>query len=80
MTYLRVQIATLLHQSANGEPKTIGQRELVLDKFRLCMTGMRVVPLVRADPSNHEHHHRDKDVRSQHIQPDLNSQRVHKGE
>ena len=80
MAYLGVQIATLLHQCTNGEPKTVGQRKLILDDFGACVTGMGIVPLVRADPRNHEHHHRDEDVRSQHVEPDLNSQRVHKGE
>lgn len=67
ITYLGIQIATLLHQGANGEPKAVGQRELILDHFGACVTGVRVVPFVGADPRDHEHHHRDEDVRGEHV-------------
>lgn len=79
--YLGVEVAALLHEGADGEPEAVGQGELVLDDLGPGrVAGMRVVPLVRAEPGDHEHRYRDEDVGGQRVQPDLDRQRVHERE
>ena len=79
-SHLGVQIRTLLHQRADGEPEAVADAELVLHGVAGRGAGVRVVPLVRADPRHHEHGERDQQVGGQHVQPYVHRQRVHEGE
>lgn len=42
-------IAALLHQRADREPERVEQREAVLQKLRVRVTGMGILPLVRRE-------------------------------
>ena len=42
-----VDVTALLHESPDGEPKRVGNRELVLHHVRLGVARVGVVPLVR---------------------------------
>ena len=52
----RVDVGTLLHQRADGEPERVRQREDVLEHGAVRVARVRVVPLVRAEPRQHVHH------------------------
>ena len=52
----RVDVGALLHQRADGEPERVGEREDVLEHGAVRVARVRVVPLVRAEPSQHVHH------------------------
>jgi hypothetical protein len=47
----RRNLRTLLHQTADGEPETVLKGELVLQFFWFLYAGIRIVPLIRADPA-----------------------------
>lgn len=76
--YLRVEIRALLHESANGEPKRIGESEIIFESLSLDSTGVRRLPLEGTEPCHHEYRNRHCDVRRQDVQPDLDRQWIHK--
>ena len=78
----RVDVAALLHQRADDEPERVGQRERVLEVEPRRVGNARppVVPLVRREPGQHEHGQAHRDVRAEHVEPDLRRQRVEEGE
>ena len=75
-----VHVRPLLHQSAHGEPETVGQVEGVLHLVRVRVARMRVVPLVRAEARQHEDGEADEQVGPDDVQPDLHGQGVEEGE
>ena len=62
-------LGTLLHNTANGEPKRILKRELIFEHFGLLDARIRIVPLGRAYPADYEQHHGYKYVSSDQIPP-----------
>lgn len=44
LNYLWIQVAALLHQGADGKPKTIRNRKLIFDDVIVNVTRMRIVP------------------------------------
>lgn len=78
--YLRVEPAALSEERAGDEPEAVAHAKLVLDDVAFGETGVGVVPLVGAESSHHEEGEADQHVRGQHVQPDLDGQRVHEGE
>lgn len=77
---LWVQSGALSQECAGNEPETVRHRELVLHHVRLLVARVRIVPLVRGEARHHKQRERDQHVRGQHIQPDLDGQRIHEGE
>lgn len=47
-------LGTLLHNTANGEPKGILKCELIFEHFGLLDARIRIVPLSRAYPADYE--------------------------
>lgn len=78
--YLGVEPAALPEERASDKPETVADAKLVLDDVALRQTRMRIVPLVRAESGHNEQGEAYEHVRGQHVQPDLDGQRVHEGE
>ena len=53
------QSLALLHERTDGEPKAVEQSELILHHIGIDIARMWVVPLVRAESSQHEEHETD---------------------
>lgn len=71
---------TLLHESSNGEPQTVEDRELVLHRVRVGITGMGVTPLVGGEAGDHKHHKAHTQVHSDDVDPHLCIQGRQEGE
>jgi len=52
----RVDVRSLLHQRADGEPEGVGKGEDVLEDGTVWVARVRVVPLVRTEACQHVHH------------------------
>lgn len=70
----------LLHECPDGEPEAVGQGEVVLEDEPGVDAGVRVGPLVGREPGHDPDGDADQDVGEQDVHPDLQGQRVHKGE
>jgi len=66
---------TLLHERSNSEPETVGYRELIVYKFCILVTRVRVVPLVGSEPRHDEQDETNDQVRGHHVHPDLKRER-----
>lgn len=78
--YLGIEPAALPEEGAGDEPETVADAKLVLDHVALGQTRMRIVPLVRAEASHHEEGEAHEHVGGEHVEPDLDRQRIHEGE
>lgn len=66
----------MLHESPHSKPETIEQRKIVFHHVRVWVAGMRVVPLVGAEPTEGES--RDKRVSTRNIGPPCADETPHK--
>lgn len=71
---------TLLHESSNGEPQTVEDRELVLHRVRVGITWVGVTPLVGGEAGDHKHHKAHTQVHSDDVDPHLCIQGRQEGE
>lgn len=78
--YLRVEPAALSEEGTGDEPETVADGKLVLDYVALGQTRVRIVPLVRAEARHHEEGEAHEHVGGEHVEPDLDRQRIHEGE
>lgn len=78
--YLGVEPAALPEEGAGDEPEAVAHAKLVLDHVALGQARVRIVPLVRAESRHHEEGEADEHVGGEHVQPDLDRQRIHEGE
>lgn len=78
--YLRVEPAALPEEGAGDEPETIADAKLVLDHVALSQARMRIVPFVRAEARHHEEGEAHEHVGGEHVEPNLDRQRIHEGE
>ena len=70
----------MLHQGPDAEPETVEQGELVLDDVAVGIAGVRIVPLVRTEPSEDKQGETDDQVGDQHVDPDVDGEGVEEGE
>ena len=77
---LRVDVGALLHQRADSKPEAVGEGEHVLHHLVVGVARVRVVPLVGAEAGEHEHQHADEEVGGDHVDPDLDGERVEERE
>ena len=64
-------VAALLHEAADGEPHRVAERELVDEHLGLVVAGVRVVPLVGAEPGQDEKENGDPEVGRGRVDPDV---------
>ena len=78
-TYAHAHVP-LLHESPDGEPKTVLYSEIVfVDDARVWVAGVRRGPLVGREPRDDPGRDGDEDVGEQDVEPDLEGERVHEG-
>ena len=70
----------LLHKSPDGEPKAVGNGEVVLVDDASVDTGVRRGPLVGGEARHNPRRDGDQDVGEQNVEPDVEGQRIHEGE
>lgn len=68
----------LLHQRPDREPEAVREGEVVLEDEPGVDAGVGAGPLVGGEPGNDPDGQGDQDVGEQYVEPDLQSQRVHK--
>jgi len=71
----RLDVASLLHESAEREPQTVEDGEIVGDRRTVRI--VFDVPLERTEPAHEEQHDADADVREDDAHPDLVGERLH---
>lgn len=69
-----------MHERPDGEPKGVGQAELVLQVLGLFDARIRVGPLVRADPGHDEQQYGHATIGGYYPQPDERAERRQKRE
>lgn len=75
-----IENRTLLHESSNGEPQTVEDRELILHRVCVRITGVGVTPLVWGKAGDHKHHKAHTQVHSDDVDPHLCIQGRQEGE
>ena len=69
----------LLHQSPDGEPKAVGNGEVVLVDDARVDAGVRRGPLVGREPRHDPRGDGDEDVGEEDVEPDFEGEGVHEG-